>query len=336
MAYVVSVTEKDQEKQNRSIRNAHERLTTAEADIDAVEASITALALDDLADVNAPSPTDGQAPVWDDGNSEWVAGDVAATGRELLTADRTYYVRSDGSDSNTGLADTAGGAFLTIQKAVDVTSALDLSTFNVTIQVRSGTFAGFSVSRPFVGNGVVTIQGDTTTPGNVIISTTGTAISASGAAVFSIAGFKITTTSNGFGIVAAANGFISLAGLMEYGAITGAGRAAMYANSGGAITVQANYTISAGAPLHWLTETGGRILCQGRTITLSGTPAFSSLFAQASRLSVMLVNANTFSGAATGTRYSVTHNSVIDTNGGGATYLPGNAAGSTATGGQYV
>jgi hypothetical protein len=32
MAYVVSIGEKDQEKQNRSIRNAHERLTTAEAD----------------------------------------------------------------------------------------------------------------------------------------------------------------------------------------------------------------------------------------------------------------------------------------------------------------
>jgi hypothetical protein len=67
MAYVVSVTEKDQEKQNRSIRNAHERLTTVEA-----------YALDDLADVNAPSPTDGQALVWDDGNSEWIAGDVSS------------------------------------------------------------------------------------------------------------------------------------------------------------------------------------------------------------------------------------------------------------------
>jgi hypothetical protein len=42
MAYVVSVTEKDQEKQNRSIRNAHERLTTAEADIEAIEADISA------------------------------------------------------------------------------------------------------------------------------------------------------------------------------------------------------------------------------------------------------------------------------------------------------
>jgi hypothetical protein len=40
MAYVVSIGERDQEKQNRSIRNAHERLTTAEADIEAFETSI--------------------------------------------------------------------------------------------------------------------------------------------------------------------------------------------------------------------------------------------------------------------------------------------------------
>jgi hypothetical protein len=41
-------------------------------------------------------------------------------------------------------------------------------------------------------------------------------------------------------------------------------------------------------------------------------------------------------GTVTGQRYNVAANGVIFTNGGGANYLPGNAAGASATGGQYL
>ena len=67
--------------------------------------------------------------------------------REVLTANRTYYVRTDGSDSNDGLANTAGGAFLTIQKAINIVSALDIGTYTVTMQVGAGTYTAGEIGR---------------------------------------------------------------------------------------------------------------------------------------------------------------------------------------------
>lgn len=90
-----------------------------------------------------------------------------ATAREVLNASRTYYVRADGSDANDGKSDSR--AFLTLQKAIDTVLKLDLNGFAVTIQLRTGIFAGFTLSFPFIG-GSVTIIGDATTPANVIIN----------------------------------------------------------------------------------------------------------------------------------------------------------------------
>ena len=109
----------------------------------------------------------------------------------------------------------------------------------------------------------------------------------------------------------------------------------MVVSGGAVLTIGTNYTISGGAIAHWQSNPFGWIQCGGRTITLTGTPAFSSNFATA-LFGYMNVSTCTFSGSATGVRYSATLNGIINTGGGGATYLPGNSAGSFATGGQYV
>ena len=119
--------------------------------------------------------------------------------REVLTSNRTYYVRTDGSDSNDGLTDSSGGAFLTIQKAVDVVAALDISVYDVTIQVKDGTYTGAVIlEAPLVGSGKLTIQGNSGTPSNVLISvTSNNAFTADLGAIVTIKDLKIVTTTSG-------------------------------------------------------------------------------------------------------------------------------------------
>jgi hypothetical protein len=124
--------------------------------------------------------------------------------REVQTADRTYYVRTDGSDSNDGSANTSGAAFLTIQKAIDTIAGLDCKTFNMTVSIADGTYTGAITLKSYLGSGTLTITGNTTTPGNVLISTTSAnAITATAAhGTFTLTGMKLQTTTSGHALSA--------------------------------------------------------------------------------------------------------------------------------------
>jgi len=78
---------------------------------------------------------------------------------QQTTADLTYYVRTDGNDNNTGLANTAAGAFKTITKAISFIP--QIVNHAVTVNVAAGTYSEIISLSGFSGGGSITIQGDT-------------------------------------------------------------------------------------------------------------------------------------------------------------------------------
>jgi hypothetical protein len=264
---------------------------------------------------------------------------VDGTTREKLTADRTYYVRTDGSDSNNGLANTSGGAFLTIQKAIDVATANDLSIYQTTIQV-TGSYTEAPILKSFVGNGPIILLGDETTPSNCTLTGTGTTATNIGIITadrvlgpWEVRGFKLTSSVSAQAGLRAAYGTIITMNAVEFGALN-SGRHTDIADN--AILIGLTWSISGNATHHLSALQGGMIRCSGASVTISGTPAIATAFAYASSTSAIRCQSMHFTGSATGPRYLADANGVIYTNGGGASYFPGNSVGSVATGGQYI
>lgn len=262
---------------------------------------------------------------------------IQSANREVLTANRTYYVRTDGSDSNSGLANTSGGAYLTIQKAINTVARLDLSIYDVTIQIATGTYTGANTLKTLVGAGLVTIQGDDTTPSNVVISTTSaTGITGDGIrGRWRVSGIKFQSTTSGIHLSLNGPTTTLLVGKVDFGSAAGGASPHIFVQNGAYLEVDQNYTISGSASYHW-DLINGTLQVGTVTITLTGTPAFGTTFILATRLAYARINAVTFSGSATGVRYDASANGVIFTNAGGASFVPGNSAGSTSTGGQYI
>jgi hypothetical protein len=249
--------------------------------------------------------------------------------RDKLTAARTYFVRLDGNDSNTGLVDSPSGAFLTIAKAMSVAASIDCAAQQLTIQIDAGTWTT-PISLPRVLASLAPIlQGVGST--TVISTTSANAITANGATPWVINNLKLVTTTSGFGIYTLNSSVVTLSGI-EWGAIA---NYAIFSNSLSAVNVTGNNTISGGAQ-YFIIANASFISLTGAAFTLTGTPAFSNVFVYANRASFINGVGSTYSGAATGVRWGAGLNGVIDTlTGGNPTFFPGNVNGSAVSGGQY-
>lgn len=291
----------------------------------------------------------GQAATFlSDGTNYWPTSKPA---RARLGAATTIFVSTTGDDT-TGDGLTSATAFKTIQFAYNwAQKMLDLNSFQITIKVADGTYnAGVVASGAIVGQSTPTIGtagygvsflGNSGTPANcTIVPTASDNFTGTGGAKFDISGFTLSNaSSSGFNVVLA-SGPGSQVGIRA-GVIFGSSASIaqqIWAEACGVVTRLNSYTVSGGAVAHLgasnsgVIETGTAI-----TVTVTGTPAFSGNFALAQYLGAIQDVGTTYTGSATGIRFAIRGNGVINTGSGAdANYYPGNSAGQIATGGQYI
>lgn len=255
--------------------------------------------------------------------------------RFKLTQDEYLYISPTGNDSSDGL--TEGTALATGQAAWNKALTLDLNNHNLILQFAAGThttplsFAGTPLGIG-AASGVI-LQGDTTTPSNVVIAppTGFSAVSASEGAAFLIRGVSVQASgvpgsyqNMGGGLVATSGGTIAFSNVN----FLHCDWAHIVAGGTGQISSNGNpYTIMAGGGNHLLSFLGGYIADVNSAVSLTGTPAFTTAYATASSKGMIASYGNAFAGAATGARYYVGTGGLIMTNGAGPNYFPGNAAG---------
>lgn len=252
---------------------------------------------------------------------------LAGSAREILTADRTYYVdASAGSDSNNGL--TVGTAFATIQKAIDVGLAVDNSIYQVTIQVQDGTYNEvINVDRSPIGGGLLKIVGNVSSPGNVLLtSSNNPTLRVSLGARLEIGGMDIRSSS-ARAIQVQGVSRLSITEPVELQStldlIRVLGNSYMRTNTD--ITLRGNCTTIVRS------QNNSTVEIFPGTITFVSVPAITDLFTVQNFSMCELFNV-AFSGSVAGRQFNVTGNSIIDTNG---ITIPG-TTGFTSTGGRQV
>ena len=256
--------------------------------------------------------------------------------KERLAANRTYYVATTGSNSNSGLT---GYPFLTIQYALDfVSKNIDCNGYEITISVADGTYAENVVMPLVTGANALYIIG-TSIDNTKILPPSGKCITTelqnnpcvlyvSTMHLYAVAAAQLN---------AANRSAIMFSGISFGGNATNLGTA-LQASYGGVIYSYSTAACKINGNLWYFASaaTDGKIQFGSIPFTVTAASAFTA-FANSTLGSYIQSAGCTWSGSAvTGNRYAVASNAIINVGGGSATYFPGNVAGTSATGGQYV
>lgn len=308
----------------------------------------TSLSGDTLTVVRAQENTSAQA---------WSANDIVMHGITAgqmaqmnqisqslqLAPNSIFYVNyTTGSDSNPG---TSALPFKTPAGAVAYISKY-IASSGVTINVADySAYPPFNIPTSFIASW--TWVGNATTPANCVIKQTDGSVNL-GRCITLQQG--VLASFSGFSVISYAESVISVLGASAilsnciFACPSNSSSKVFYA-AGGGINLTGQITINpgTGSPAGIAETTGGGTInfgdAGGPSVTLTlNTIACSGPLFYSHDLSEMTFQSGEvhFGGTATGTRYSVTTNSLINTYGAGSSFLPGSISGTTASGGEYI
>lgn len=261
--------------------------------------------------------------------------------RELLIQNRAYYVRTDGSDSNSGLADTAGDAWLTIQHAVDfISDNIDACGFTIRVKLGNGTYTDTIGLPTVVGAGTLVIESTTGTASAVIVtSTAGSTINVgSGCATpWTIQSFEVRAggSSGDNCIFVQQSGVLNIGAGLRFGSTTGNHLTVYY---GGTVFITDNYLVVGACSRHWFVQYASKLIASNINVTISGTPGMTA-WATTALGGVIRATSFTYTGNITGSRYAISTGASIHTASATLTYFPGSSIGTNSASpnsGYYV
>jgi hypothetical protein len=271
------------------------------------------------------------------------AGDIAnkgyvdGHGRKHFYSNLDVYIRVDGNDANSGMEDSPEGAWATPDGLTAFLNNCDMHGNSITAHFGPGDFPYLFVSSGLANCRRLMIEGAGTEATRFIGDSThaGILVLESGDKTVTLNNMEVVANGSN-GIIVGNNSSIWISAV----AVTGTGTSAIVTHNNSFVMFTGHTLIKIGGQWMYIIRANHLSFIRAEsefTINILPNTTVSGAVAFAEERGLHNFSYISFSGSTpTGKRYSVTGGAFIDSNGGGANFIPGTIAGTTATGGSYV
>jgi hypothetical protein len=281
-------------------------------------------------------------------NNVWTI--VNPPGRWVLPGSTVFNVSPSGSNSNDCLGTTTGACLTINFTSALISQVVDAANQYLQIQLDcSGAPTTYTASnrlKPAYGapsgnnpsaNINPTLTGSTSTPSNCVLTSSGGAtLQLIGNSVWNVQGISLANTDGSSPCLLIDQQSWLRYNAMIFNSCNGTSGNDIVVEDQSGAEMAGNVTINNNAAMHVYSINQGTFVWSSGVITCNGALAITN-FTGSSINSAQQWAGVTFSGcgSVTGNRYSATLGGGVNTNGGGATFFPGNAGGTATSPGWY-